>query len=66
MDGKMDRKIGLGMIILWSLSTIGNVIVEVMGYGGDLKLRAHGQVYQEIHAWALKVSRETTKHTYAG
>lgn len=32
---KMDRKIGFGMIILWSLSTIGNVIVEVLGYGGE-------------------------------
>jgi sodium/potassium/calcium exchanger 6 len=33
---KMDRKIGLGLILLWSLSTVGNVIVEVLGYGGDI------------------------------
>jgi sodium/potassium/calcium exchanger 6 len=33
---RMDRKVGWGLIALWSLSTIGNVIVEVMGYGGDL------------------------------
>lgn len=32
---KMDRKIGFGLIALWSLSTIGNVIVEILGYGGD-------------------------------
>ena len=32
---KMDRKIGIGLIVLWSLSTVGNVIVEVLGYGGD-------------------------------
>ncbi|OCT46577.1 Sodium/calcium exchanger family protein [Cladophialophora carrionii] len=32
---KMDRKIGLGLILLWSLSTIGNIIVELLGYGGD-------------------------------
>ena len=33
---KMDRKVGWGLITLWTLSTIGNVIVEVLGYGGDL------------------------------
>jgi sodium/potassium/calcium exchanger 6 len=33
---RMDRKIGWGLIILWSLSTIGNVVVEVLGYGGEL------------------------------
>ncbi|ERF75427.1 hypothetical protein EPUS_00220 [Endocarpon pusillum Z07020] len=32
----MDRKVGLGLICLWTLSTIGNVIVEVIGWGGDL------------------------------
>jgi solute carrier family 24 (sodium/potassium/calcium exchanger), member 6 len=32
---RMDRKVGWGLITLWSLSTIGNVIVEVLGYGGD-------------------------------
>ena len=30
---RMDRKIGIGLISLWCLSTIGNVIVEVLGYG---------------------------------
>lgn len=33
---KMDRKVGLGLICLWTLSTVGNVIVEVLGWGGDL------------------------------
>ncbi|KAJ9602540.1 hypothetical protein H2200_013083 [Cladophialophora chaetospira] len=33
---KMDRRIGFGLIILWSLSTVGNVIVEILGYGGDV------------------------------
>jgi sodium/potassium/calcium exchanger 6 len=32
---KMDRKIGFGLILLWSLSTVGNIIVELLGYGGD-------------------------------
>ncbi|KAL2392083.1 hypothetical protein ABEF93_001402 [Exophiala dermatitidis] len=32
---KMDRKIGLGLIALWTLSTVGNVVVEILGYGGD-------------------------------
>jgi solute carrier family 24 (sodium/potassium/calcium exchanger), member 6 len=35
---KMDRKIGWGLICLWTLSTIGNVIVEVLGWGGDLAM----------------------------
>jgi sodium/potassium/calcium exchanger 6 len=26
---RMDRKIGIGLICLWALSTTGNVIVEV-------------------------------------
>ena len=29
---KMDRKIGWGLIALWSASTIGNVVVEVFGW----------------------------------
>jgi sodium/potassium/calcium exchanger 6 len=33
---RMDRKIGWGLIILWSLSTIGNVVVEILGYGGEM------------------------------
>lgn len=32
---KMDRKIGIGLIALWGLSTIGNVVVEVLGVGQD-------------------------------
>ncbi|OQV10172.1 hypothetical protein CLAIMM_14207 [Cladophialophora immunda] len=35
---RMDRKIGLGLILLWSVSTVGNVIVELLGYGGDTVL----------------------------
>lgn len=34
---KMDRKIGWGLIALWSASTIGNVVVEVLGW--DSKIR---------------------------
>ena len=32
----MDRKVGWGLIVLWTLSTIGNVIVEILGWGGDI------------------------------
>lgn len=32
---RMDRKIGYGLIGLWCVSTVGNVIVEVTGLGGD-------------------------------
>lgn len=35
---RMDRKIGWCLIALWSLSTIGNVIIEILGYGGDLTM----------------------------
>ncbi|OAP62338.1 hypothetical protein AYL99_04541 [Fonsecaea erecta] len=35
---RMDRRIGFGLILLWSLSTVGNVIVELLGYGGDTVL----------------------------
>lgn len=31
----MDRKVGWGLVILWSLSTIGNVIVEILGWGKE-------------------------------
>jgi len=31
----LDRKIGWGLIVLWCLSTFGNVVVEVSGWGGD-------------------------------
>lgn len=32
---RMDRKVGIGLIALWTLSTVGNVIVEVLGYGEE-------------------------------
>lgn len=32
---RMDRKIGIGLIALWSLATTGNVIVEVLGIGTE-------------------------------
>ncbi len=32
----MDRRIGWGLIALWCLSTVGNVVVEVSGWAGDL------------------------------
>jgi len=32
----LDRRIGWGLITLWCLSTVGNVVVEVSGWGGDL------------------------------
>lgn len=32
---KMDRKIGWGLIALWVVSTVGNVIVEITGIGED-------------------------------
>lgn len=31
---RMDRYVGWGLVVLWTLSTIGNVVVEVMGWGG--------------------------------
>ena len=32
----MDRKVGRGLVILWTLSTIGNVVVEIVGWGNDI------------------------------
>ncbi|KAL8675345.1 MAG: hypothetical protein Q9168_000302 [Polycauliona sp. 1 TL-2023] len=32
---KIDRKVGWSLIALWTASTIGNVVVEVMGWGWD-------------------------------
>lgn len=32
---RMDRKIGLGLIALWTIATTGNVIVEVLGLGTE-------------------------------
>ncbi|TKA72434.1 hypothetical protein B0A49_06138 [Cryomyces minteri] len=31
---RMDRRIGWGLIALWCVSTLGNVIVEITGWGG--------------------------------
>ena len=31
----MDRRVGWGLVALWTASTLGNVIVEVMGWGRD-------------------------------
>ncbi len=33
---RMDRKIGWGLVALWSASTIGNVVVEIAGWGGSV------------------------------
>ena len=33
---KMDRKIGWGLVVLWCTSTIGNLAVEIAGYGGEI------------------------------
>ncbi|KAJ9645172.1 hypothetical protein H2199_003177 [Coniosporium tulheliwenetii] len=38
---KMDRWIGCFLICLWTVSTIGNVVVEVLGYGGHIDLFRH-------------------------
>lgn len=35
---RMDRKIGIGLITLWCLSTVTNVVVELLGYGGELEM----------------------------
>ncbi len=32
---KMDRRIGWGLMALWTASTIGNVVVEVLGWGEE-------------------------------
>ena len=32
---KMDRKIGWGLVALWTASTVGNVVVEIIGWGQD-------------------------------
>lgn len=33
---KMDRWIGWGLVGLWAVSTVGNVVVEVCGWGGEV------------------------------
>jgi solute carrier family 24 (sodium/potassium/calcium exchanger), member 6 len=32
----MDRRIGWGLIALWTLSTLGNLMVEITGWGGSI------------------------------
>lgn len=32
---RMDKRVGIGLVSLWTLSTIGNVVVEVLGYGEE-------------------------------
>ncbi|KAK5096605.1 hypothetical protein LTS08_007478 [Lithohypha guttulata] len=32
---RMDRKIGIGLIVVWALSTTGNVVCEVLGVGQE-------------------------------
>ncbi|MCJ1464064.1 hypothetical protein MMC07_002675 [Pseudocyphellaria aurata] len=34
---RMDRRIGWGLVALWCASTIGNVVVEVTGWGQDIR-----------------------------
>ncbi|KAL8949320.1 MAG: hypothetical protein Q9222_004559 [Ikaeria aurantiellina] len=34
----IDRKVGWALVALWTASTIGNVIVEVMGWGWDVSI----------------------------
>ena len=31
----MDRKVGLALVILWVVSTVGNVIMEILGWGTE-------------------------------
>ena len=33
---KMDKRIGWGLMALWSVSTVLNVVVEITGVAGDL------------------------------
>jgi sodium/potassium/calcium exchanger 6 len=33
---RMDKMIGWGLVVLWSVSTLGNVIVEVGAWGGNV------------------------------
>ena len=32
---RMDRKVGIGLMVLWGITTVGNVVVEVTGWGDD-------------------------------
>ena len=34
---RMDKAIGWGLIVLWCVSTLANVVVEVMGYSSDVR-----------------------------
>lgn len=33
---RMDRRVGWALVVLWTASTVGNVLVEVMGWGWDI------------------------------
>ena len=33
---KMDRRIGWGLIVLWTVSSAGNLVIEVTGWGGKV------------------------------
>lgn len=33
---KMDKTIGWGLVVLWTVSTLANVLVEVLGYSSDV------------------------------
>lgn len=33
---KMDKTIGWGLVALWSISTLANVLVEVLGFSSDV------------------------------
>ncbi|KAI9809715.1 MAG: hypothetical protein M1825_000148 [Sarcosagium campestre] len=33
---RMDRKVGWGLVALWSASTVGNLAVEIAGWGGKI------------------------------
>jgi len=32
---RMDKRIGWGLIVVWGVSTVGNLVVELKGWGGD-------------------------------
>ena len=33
----MDRRVGWGLVVLWTASTVGNVVVEIMGWGREFR-----------------------------
>ncbi|OHW92000.1 sodium calcium exchanger protein [Colletotrichum incanum] len=63
----MSRKIGYGLIVLWTISTIVNVVVELTGLAGKEQLRQGQQRQQDLppnagnsQQWA-EISWETKK-----